>query len=343
MANQQGAVQDDDEVYHGPLPLYMSWIGRHRILHNAYNSANEIFDGDTPPIPHIDAIEWKTKDVKQYLVALQLGTGLFFTNTGNLIADNYEDPYHEFDGDDVAAAIRPVRWSNEPKLYIRLQTNAPIVVEWWPDRVDGEFALIIHDVRNPNEWTLVGGPVFHNPPYHGVRSQGDDTDSDDEEEEPIATRIGDGGHLDWLDEPEFLVALRLNKTFRISVISRCENITGEGVDPDRLHLEWGRHDLRVYRAAKQLERAIELGRDGRLYVQHFDEEEDQDDLLVQGDTPGDGVFDDGWYSDFEPNVRINDARNESGVSLVPMDGIMGDGILVRQEIVGAFDMLVFRS
>ena len=82
----------------------------------------------------------------------------------------------------------------------------------------------------------------------------------------------------------------------------------------------------VYRAAKKHGRSIDVSSDGRLHVEHVKEGEDQDKLLEEGDTPGEGVLGDSWHSDFEPSVRINDAQNMRSVVLVPFNGS-----LIREE------------
>lgn len=320
MANQEDDGRGGNEVYDGKLPFYMERIGMIYFMLNAYNSKNTIFDCNSTPDTERDIIPWTKKDVKQYIVALRLGTGLFFTSDGKLIADNYEFDRHEFEGDDVAAAIQPVRWSKEPNLFICCQSQPKVFAKFCPYRFDGDFEITISGMTDSESerWTQKGGPVFHNPPF--TREDGRVHESAlDNEQGDIFIRTVEGGLLD--NEPQFLNRLRLNGTFRTAITSHNNNITGDGLPLDMLHLEWGQRDMGVYRTAKKQGRSIVVSSDGKLHVEHDDENEDEDKLLEEGgNTPGEGVLDDSWHSDFEPNVYINDEQSKRCVALVPING-----------------------
>ena len=133
MADEEYEAQAENEVYQGEWPFYLERIGRVYFMLNAYNSNNTIFDYESTPDARREIILWTKNNVKQYIVALRLGIGLFLTRDGRLIADNYEYDHHEFEGDDVASAIQPVRWSREPSLFICSQSQSKVfaqVVSW---------------------------------------------------------------------------------------------------------------------------------------------------------------------------------------------------------------------
>ena len=123
MADEEYEAQAENEVYQGELPFYLERIGRVYFMLNAYNSNNTIFDYESTPDARREIIPWTKNNVKQYIVALRLGSGLFLTQDGRLIADNYEYDHHEFEGDDVASAIQPVRWSREPNFSFAVNHN----------------------------------------------------------------------------------------------------------------------------------------------------------------------------------------------------------------------------